>query len=312
MPESLLQAYLPLIFWTGLGFLIVRFLPTGFPHLLGRGLYWVGVPCEIFALARRTGTLSDTQMAPTIAVGAILLGLSLGAVSLWVCRRLMTLPKLSTPGFQGSWLLCSMLGNTGFIGLSIVPFLVDEASLSWAVFYSVAQNVVGTYGLGVLVASYYGRQIGSSRPWWLLLRDLITVPSLWGFILGFSSRNVDFPLPIDNALHISVWVVIAGAFILMGIRLSQIDGWQSLRLAAIPALLKTVLMPGMLGLGTLLLDIPSSARLALVIMAGVPSAFAGLILSEEYDLDRDLVASCIINSTGIFLVMIPVWIYLFG
>lgn len=312
MPESLLQAYLPLIFWTGLGFLIVRFLPTGFPHLLGRGLYWVGVPCEIFALARRTGTLTNTQMAPTIAVSAILLGLSLGAISLWICRRFMSLPKLSTPGFQGSWLLCSMLGNTGFIGLSVVPFLVDEASLSWAVFYSVAQNVVGTYGLGVLVASYYGRQIGSSRPWWLLLRDLITVPSLWGFILGFSSRNVDFPLSIDNALHISVWVVIAGAFILMGIRLSQIDGWQSLRLAAIPALLKTVLMPGMLGLGTLLLNIPPAARLALVIMAGVPSAFAGLILSEEYDLDRDLVASCIINSTGIFLVMIPVWIYLFG
>jgi malate permease and related proteins len=312
MPESLLQAYLPLIFWTGLGFLIVRFLPEGFPHLLGRGLYWVGVPCEIFALARRTGTLTDTRLAPTITVASILLGLTLGAVSLWACRRLMTLPKLATPGFQGSWLLCSMLGNTGFIGLSVVPFLVDEASLSWAVFYSVTQNVVGTYGLGVLVASYYGRQLGSSRPWWLLLRDLITVPSLWGFILGFSTRNWVFPVPIDNALHVSVWVVIAGAFILMGIRLSQIDGWQSLKLAAIPALLKTVVMPGVLGVATLFLDIPHSARLALVIMAGVPSAFAGLILSEEYDLDRDLVASCIINSTGIFLVMIPVWIYLFG
>jgi malate permease and related proteins len=312
MPESLLQAYLPLIFWTGLGFLIVRFLPEGFPHLLGRGLYWVGVPCEIFALARRTGTLTDTRLAPTITVASILFGLTLGAVSLWACRRLMTLPKLSTPGFQGSWLLCSMLGNTGFIGLSVVPFLVDEASLSWAVFYSVTQNVVGTYGLGVLVASYYGRQLGSSRPWWLLLRDLITVPSLWGFILGFSTRNWVFPVPIDNALHASVWVVIAGAFILMGIRLSQIDGWQSLKLAAIPALLKTVVMPGVLGVATLFLDIPHSARLALVIMAGVPSAFAGLILSEEYDLDRDLVASCIINSTGIFLVMIPVWIYLFG
>ncbi len=311
MPESLLQAYLPLICWTGLGFLIVRFLPQGFPHLLGRGLYWVGVPCEIFALARRTGELNDTRIAPVVTVVSILLGLSLGYVSLYFCRKWFDLPKLSTPSFQGSWLLCSMLGNTGFIGLSVVPFLVDEQSLSWAVFYSVTQNVVGTYGLGVLVASYYGRQLGSDRPWWELFRDLVTVPSLWGFILGFSTRQMTFTVPVENALHASVWVVIAGAFILMGIRLSQIDGWQSLKMAAIPAALKTVVMPGILGLATLAIEIPHQARLALVIMAGVPSAFAGLILSEEYDLDRDLVASSIIISTGIFLVMIPVWMYLF-
>lgn len=312
MPESLFQAYMPLIGWTGLGFLIVRFLPQSFPHLLGRSLYWVGVPCEIFALARRTGVLADTRLAPIITVISILLGLALGYISLYFCQKSKNLSKLSTPGFQGSWLLCSMLGNTGFIGLSVVPFLVDEQSLPWAVFYSVTQNVVGTYGLGVLVASYYGRQLGSDRPWWQLFRDLITVPSLWGFTLGFSTRSVEFAVPIENALHTSVWVVIAGAFILMGIRLSQINGWQSLRLASIPAALKTIVMPGILGVATLAIDLPHQARLALVIMAGVPSAFAGLILSEEYDLDRDLVASSIIISTGIFLVMIPVWIYLFG
>jgi malate permease and related proteins len=312
MPESLLQAYTPLFFWTGLGFLIVRFLPESFPKLLGRSLYWVGVPCEIFALARQTGDLSTTKIAPVITVAAILLGLFLGAVSLYICRRITALPRLENPSLQGSWLLCSMLGNTGFIGLSVVPFLVDKESLSWAVFYSVTQNVMGTYGFGVLVASYYGRQLGTSRPWWELIKDLVTVPSLWGFLLGFTTRNNVFPATLENMLHGSVMVVIAGAFILMGIRLSQIKGWQSLKLAAIPAVLKTVVMPGALGLGTLFIDMPSQGRLALVIMAGVPSAFAGLILSEEYNLDRDLAASSIINSTVIFLLMIPVWIYFFS
>jgi malate permease and related proteins len=312
MPESLIQAYTPLFFWTGLGFLIVRFLPESFPKLLGRTLYWVGVPCEIFALARQTGDLSTTKIAPLITVAAILLGLLLGAVSLYFCRRATALPRLENPSLQGSWLLCSMLGNTGFIGLSVVPFLVDKESLSWAVFYSVTQNVMGTYGFGVLVASYYGRQLGTSRPWWELIKDLVTVPSLWGFLLGFTTRNNVFPETVETALHGSVMVVIAGAFILMGIRLSQIEGWQSLKLAAIPAVLKTVVMPGALGLGTLLIEMPSQGRLALVVMAGVPSAFAGLILSEEYNLDRDLAASSIINSTVIFLLMIPVWIYFFG
>jgi malate permease and related proteins len=312
MPESLIQAYTPLFFWTGLGFLLVKFLPEGFPKLLGRSLYWVGVPCEIFALARQTGELSSTKIAPVLTVGAILLGLGLGAISLYLCRRFIQLPRLENPSLQGSWLLCSMLGNTGFIGLSVVPFLVDAESVSWAVFYSVTQNVMGTYGFGVLVASYYGRQVGTSRPWWELIKDLVTVPSLWGFLLGFTTRTVAFPPLVETMLNGSVMVVIAGAFILMGIRLSQIKGWQSLRLAAIPAVLKTVAMPGILGLVTLLIEMPSQARLALVIMAGVPSAFAGLILSEEYNLDRDLAASSIINSTVIFLAMIPVWVYFFA
>ena len=311
MFKSLFQAYAPLLFWTGLGFWSVKFLPKEFPHFLGRSLYWVGVPCEIFALARQIGDLENTKLAPVIAVGSILLGLALGGVSLYFGRRSNLLPQLEHPDLQGSWLLCSMLGNTGFIGLSVVPFLVSSEHLVWAVFYSVTQNIFGTYGLGVLVSSFYGRQVGSTRPWWELIKDLITVPSLWGFLLGFSTRSWSFPVVVENGLERSVWVVIAAAFVLMGIRLSQIEGWQSLRLALVPAVLKTVVMPGILGLVLLTLNIPQPARLALVIMAGVPSAFAALILSEEYNLDRELVASSIINSTGIFLLMLPVWIYLF-
>lgn len=312
MPESLFQAYLPLIFWTGLGFVLVKFLPQEFPHLLGRGLYWVGVPCEIFALARQTEALDSSRLAPAISAASILLGLTLGGISLYIAHRFTSYSSLQQPGLQGSWLLCSMLGNTGFIGLSVVPFLVSSEHVVWAVFYSVTQNVFGTYGLGVLVASFYGRQFGTKRPWWELLKDLITVPSLWGFLLGFASQNIPLPAAAEISLHASIWVVIASAFILMGIRLRQIHGWQSLRLALVPATIKTIIMPGVVGLLLGSLDLPQQARLALVIMAGVPSAFAGLILSEEYDLDRDLVASSIVTSTGIFLVMLPVWIYLFG
>jgi malate permease and related proteins len=320
MLASLFQAYTPLLFWTGMGFWLVRILPAEFPHLLGRGLYWVGVPCEIFALARQIGDLENTKLAPVIAAGSILLGLALGGISLYVCRPSSggsaplpnSWPPLESPGLQGSWLLCSMLGNTGFIGLSVVPFLVSSEHVVWAVFYSVTQNVFGTYGLGVLVASFYGRQVGSNRPWWELLKDLVMVPSLWGFLLGFTTRQLPFPTVVENGLQGSVWVVIAGAFLLMGMRLSQIAGWQSLQLALLPALLKTIVMPGILGLVLLVLDIPQPARLALVVMAGVPSAFAALILAEEYNLDRDLVASSIINSTGIFLLVLPIWIYLFS
>jgi malate permease and related proteins len=311
MLDRLVQAYTPLICWTGLGILTVRFLPSAFPYWLGRGLYWVGVPIEIFSLARQTIFDERAQLAPTITVASLLLGLGLGWSSLQIWQKLLPAQSTPAPGLKGSLLLSAMLGNTGFVGLAIVPYFVSATDLSWAVLYSVTQNVFGTYGLGVLVSSYYGRQGTGTNRWWTQLKDLCCVPSLWGFALGSLTRNLPFPSAVESGLHASIWVVIPGAFILMGIRLSQIQGWQSLKLALLPAILKTIVMPTIVGIGISLLGIDGDPRLGIVLMAGMPCAFAGLILAEEYNLNGNLVASSIIVSTLIFLVMIPVWLYMY-
>ena len=310
MLDRLIDAYTPLIFWTGLGILCVRFVPSAFPYWLGRGLYWVGVPIEIFSLARQTTFDERAQLAPMITIGSLILGWGLGWLSLQIWHRAQ--PDIApTPGLKGSLLLCSMLGNTGFVGLAIVPYFVSATDLSWAVLYSVTQNVFGTYGLGVLVSSYYSRKDTTTNRWWMQFQDLLRVPSLWGFALGSLTRHLPFPTAIESSLHASIWVVIPGAFILMGIRLSQIKGWQSLKLALLPAILKTIVMPTIVGIAITLMGIRGDPRLGLVLMSGMPCAFAGLILAEEYHLNGNLVASSIIVSTLIFLVMIPVWLYFY-
>jgi malate permease and related proteins len=311
MIDPLFQAYTPLICWTGLGILSVRFLPSAVPYWLGRGLYWVGVPIELFSLARQTNFDERAGLAPIITILSLILGLVLAWVGIQIWQKYQpNLPPLS-PGLKGSLLLCSMLGNTGFVGLAIVPYFVSASDLSWAVLYSVTQNVIGTYGLGVLVSSYYGRQGTQGNGWWRQLKDLLSVPSLWGFALGSVTRKVPVPELLESGLHASIWVVIPGAFILMGIRLSQIKGWQSLKLALVPAIVKTIVMPTVVGIGITMMGMRGDSRLALVLMSGMPSAFAGLILSEEYNLDRNLVASSIIVSTLIFLVTIPVWLHFY-
>jgi malate permease and related proteins len=311
MTDSLVQAYTPLICWTGLGILLVRFVPAAFPYWLGRGLYWIGVPVEIFSLARQTTFDERAQLAPTITIASLLFGLGLGWISLQIWQGLQRDLPAPAPGLSGSLLLCSMLGNTGFVGLAVVPYFVSPTDLSWAVLYSVTQNVFGTYGLGVLVSSYYGRQGTVTNKWWTQLKDLLSVPSLWGFAVGSLTRTVPFPELVESGLHSSIWVVIPGAFILMGIRLSQIQGWQSLKLALLPAILKTIVMPTMVGITITMMGLRGDPRLGLVLMSGMPCAFASLILAEEYHLDGNLVASSIIVSTLIFLVMIPIWLYVY-
>ncbi|PSB25066.1 AEC family transporter [Stenomitos frigidus] len=342
MADTLFDAYLPLVLWTGLGLITFRFIPQAFPRFLGRALYWVGVPWQILALARQTDYAQNIGLAPVVTIAGLILGLLLAWLSLqayqrWLARLVHApLPLPETHGLpnavtidslaatlpaegatvglsrsqRGSFILAATIGNTGFIGLGLVPALISQPYLGWAVFYSVTHNIVGTYGVGVFLASYYGRSQLQNH-WSVQLRDVLSVPSLWAFAIGSLTRSVPLPDAIEQGLQASLWFVIPGAFLLMGMRLSQLQGWHSLQLAILPTLLKMLVLPLAIGLGTTLLGLSGDARLALVLMAGMPSAFAGLILAEEYELDRELIASSIALSTIVLLFTIPLWLLLF-
>ena len=346
MADTLFDAYLPLVLWTGLGLITFRFVPQAFPRFLGRALYWVGVPWQILALARQTDYAQNIGLAPAVTIAGLVLGLLLAWLSLqayqrWLMPSTPTKPPslsqrlaiLSAPNVdasdslsaalpidsttaalsrsqRGSFILAATIGNTGFIGLGLVPALISTPYLGWAVFYSVTHNIVGTYGVGVFLASYYGRSQQQNHGW-VQLRDVLSVPSLWAFAIGSLTRSIALPDAIEQGLHASLWFVIPGAFLLMGMRLSQLHGWQSIQSAILPTVLKMLMLPVAVGLGTTLLGLSGDARLALVLMSGMPSAFAGLILAEEYDLDRELIASSIALSTIVLLCTIPLWLLLF-
>ncbi len=346
MIDTLFQAYTPLIIWTGLGLLIFRFLPQWFPKILGRALYWVGVPLELIALARQNNSaeyqniVSSSFLAPVITVGVLAIGLLVAVFVLWGWKRffgdntlhvakeqglgvgntLTNTPQLSQSIFatglsrtsEGSFLLAAVLGNTGFVGLAIAPNLVDTNGLNFAVLFSITHNVIGPYGLGVLISSYFSHTKSQNR-WWVQLRDILTVPPLWAFIIGTLTITVELPEAIESGLQQSVSIVIACAFLLTGIRLAQLKGWSSFKLAIAPAIIRVFAIPLLVGVTmSLLFNLSSSQRLAMVLMSGMPSAFAGLILAEEYDLDRNLIASSIFLSTILLLFVLPLWVVIFG
>jgi malate permease and related proteins len=369
MVETLFQAYSPLIFWVGLGLLSLRVLPQSLPRLLGRSLYWLGVPWQIFALARYTDLKGDVGLVPLITVLTLLFGIILAWLSVQALNLLadrsespvdaepLSFEKAATevlakvgdglelsnselpnpelqasklqvskpqptqwqkfldwPQYnrnqQGSFILAGMLGNTGFVGLGILPDLISPENMSWAVFFSLTQNLIGTYTIGVLIATHFGGAKAESR-WWGLVRNVLLVPSLWAFGVGYLSRPWAAPVWVDAIAKGWYYWVIPASFLLMGMRLGQMEGWKSVQRALASVVLKLLVLPLFVALGTTLLGISGEPRLALVMMSGMPCAFAGLILAEEYDLDRDLAASSIALSTIGLLIMIPIWLILF-
>ncbi|NJL90266.1 MAG: AEC family transporter [Coleofasciculaceae cyanobacterium SM2_1_6] len=324
MIEELTQAYIPLVIWIGLGLIFSRLTPDKFLKFLGQGLYWVGVPLQLFVLARQTDTTKGLVIPVTVAIAVLLLSLAIALVTWFSWQwfqqlqsQLETNLDSKSPEAQratlGSFVLATILGNTGFVGLTLTQVLTShDHSLNnnWAVLFSVTNNVVGTYGLAILIASYFGQK-QSSNHWWTQLQAVATVPSLWTFFLGLNTQFVQLPAAIETGLDQAVLVVIALALLLVGLRLGMIKGRASLPKASLVSVIKVFIIPLLVGLGATYWGVTGEERLVLVLMSGTPTGLSVLILAEVYDLDRDLLASSIaLTFLGLFLAL-PLWLFLF-
>jgi malate permease and related proteins len=339
------------LFWTSCGFFLSRRLPTQTPNYLGKMLYWIGVPLQVLFLTHQSTFTSTAWLPPLATIVVLGLGCGVALLSMeWMKQLkiswmndaqdiqnlssqqqliLLVTPKVilrrlylsivfffsqlwpKQPSSKGSFVLASVLGNTGFIGLAIAPSFVHPAYLGWIVVYGMIHNVIGSYGLGVLVANHFGNPFRSKT----IVRQIflvLSIPTLWTFVIGYISQSMEFPSPFLIFLQGTSTLVVPSAFLLIGMQLSKIRTVESIQMAFFPSLIKIFVLPGLAGLGLTLMGIVGDARLALVLMTGMPTAFANLILAEEYDLDRQMAAGSILISTIGLPLLIPIWLTLFS
>lgn len=318
MIETLFKAYTPLFTWIGLGLILSRFSSDKLAKWLGQSLYWVGVPLQLLILARRTNT-TNGGLIPILGLAVLLLSLVLALLTWWFWQwfnkikaeeKSVEISASLKKASLGSFILATILGNTGFVGLTLTQVLTRPENNDSAVLFSVTNNVVGTYGIAVLIASYFGPRTTENH-WWIQLRDIATVPSLWTFFIGLNTQFVQLPAVIESGLDQAVWVVIALALLLVGLRLGTIKEYQNLDIAIIASILKVLIIPLLVGLGATYAGIIGEQRLVLVLMSGTPTGLSVLILAEVYDLDRNLLASSIaLTFIGLFLAL-PLWLIWF-
>jgi malate permease and related proteins len=331
-------------FWTGLGLFLYQLLPNSWPKKLGRSLYWVGVPLQVLGLAHGSDFATTPWVPPITMIAVLILGLatsilclrglkeflarhlklpkSLAAIELETTTSLsktrlfsqlvhwchLAFPK-DNPS-RGSFILSAMLGNTIFIGLAVIPSLVNPAYLGWIIIYGVAHYLLGSYGMGVILASYFGRS-RSQQHWLVQCRDVLTVPALWAFALGLLTQPFSYPQMLDLGLQAARWAGVPAVFILLGMQLGKFRGVKALETATIPAVIKILILPAIAGLGLTFFGVHGDARLTLVLMAGMPTNSANLILAEEYNLDSQLAAGSILLSTIALPLLLPLWMALF-
>lgn len=305
LSTQLVEIYLKLGGGIVLGWILAILLPKSVPSTLGRFLFWVGVPIGIVAFIYGTDLSGSIWIAPVAAWTAMLLGGAFAGVFLTQGGFLGDWK----PPTQGSFLLGSMFGNTGYIAYPVILALVDPKFFGWAIFYDLAGTVVGAYGLGAVLGARFGQ--GETQAW-QIAKTLVQNPTLWALVVGLVLRQVVLPVPVQQSLQGIGWGAIALALVLIGMRLQGLTSWRYSQRAIAAISIKMLFVPLLLGYLWRFCGLSGTPHLIIVLQTAMPPAFATLVIAEAYELDRDLaVTTLAIGSFG-FLFLLPLWLFLFS
>lgn len=317
--QPLIKLYIQLGGGVLLGWVLGRLLPKIVPTVIGQFLFWIGVPVGIITFLRGADLSGAIWIAPVMAWAAIFLGVGLA----WSWIQAQTIKRVDHVGnevsqkaidswskpAQGSFLLSAMVGNTGYLGFPVTLALVGEKYFGWALFYDLLGTAIGAYGFGVVLAVRFGKEAKSS---WQLVQAMLYNPALWSLGFGLAVRQIALPEVVEQSLQRFAWGAIALSLLLIGMRLSQLKSWSRLRQAWVSLGIKMLVVPLILGIMLSQLGITGPPQLVIVLQMAMPPAFATLVLTEVFDLERDLtVTTLAVGSTGLLLTL-PVWLLLFG
>jgi malate permease and related proteins len=314
---NLLELYAKLIGLALIGFILGRILPAKVPMRLGQWLFWVGVPTSIVAFLRKTDLSGQVWVAPAVAYTAILFGAVLACLAIYIIR--LWTNKIIPQPTQGSLILAAMVGNTGYLGYPVVLSLVGTQYFAWALFYDLLGTTLGAYGFGVALAAKFGgssqnetynRDRDSPKKTQILKAILIN-PALWSFGVGLLLRPIPLPDIAVSCLDFVAWSAIASSLLLIGMRLSKLSSWGSLKLASISLIIKMVFVPFVLGICLHRLGLTGKIAQVIVLQMAMPPAFATLVLAETFNLDRELAVTALAVGSMILLITLPFWLWFF-
>ena len=289
-----------------MGFTLGRKFPVIISTYLGQILFWVGVPISIVTFLRRAELSGEVWIAPIIAYLAVCLGtiLVLIVVKAKTYFTQTTLQKSTL----GSFILTSIIGNTGYLGFPITLSLVGDSYFAWALFYDLLGNFFAAYGLGVLIGARFS---GLTQEPWQRFKVILINPALWSFGFGLAFRKLAIPDLLELSLNILAIVTISLSVILIGMRLSQLNSWGNLPLVTASLAIKMLLVPLILGSALPMLGITGKAAKVMVLQMAMPPAFATLVIAETFNLDPNLCVSALVLGSTLLLVTLPMWLWLF-
>jgi len=238
-------------------------------------------------------------------------GLILAATLAW---RLFSIagwfPGVTRPQL-GALILAASFGNILSMGLSVLQPLYGPPAARYAIYADILGISILFWSFGAGLAGAWGtRQSAGGFQWSTFFADFVRLPPVWAFVIGFIVNLGDLPNPavLDRTSELLGQAVLPSMLLTIGMSLSPSALRSRPRLLLTAALIKLVVMPGLVAL--LCLPILGNGELgvSIVLLAGMPTMMATILLSERYGLDTELLASIMVTTTLFYFLALPVWL----
>ena len=203
---------------------------------------------------------------------------------------------------------CTLVSNGGFLGNGVAEGVYGTLGLLYASMYLIPMRIVmWSAGTSYFVAG------GTDQK--KVVRNILTHPCLVAVYIGMAIMLLHIPLPtlltstitgIGNC-NTAITMFIIGT-ILVDVPLLTIVNPTTLWISA----LRLVLLPAAAWGISLALGLEPVATGVAVIMTGMPAGSTAAIFAARYGSDAVFATKCVVLSTLLSMLTIPVWCYLIG
>ena len=296
---TLLPAVLPVGLIILIGFIVGKTLDLE-RKTLSQLILYVLSPALVADSLYRTSVSLESSLG-------LLRGFCLTAISIFLLLKLIGKIAHYPQSIKTAFTAASLFPNNGNMGLPVATFALGAAGLERAIIYMIFSSIL-MFCLGPAILQGKGIIYGAKL--------ILKLPLIWAILSGLSLKlatiyfpGFSFPFNLDLGIQKLGQAAIPIALILLGMQLAQTKftvGKQELlavlnRLLIAPLIALTV--GKLINLGDLELQV-------LVLQSAMPTAVNSLILVSEFGGDRDFTARCIITSTLLSFISIPLVLWL--
>lgn len=195
--------------------------------------------------------------------------------------------------------ICS---NAGFLGNPIAEGVYGSVGLLYASIYLLPLRIIN-WSAGL---SFYTESTDRK----LLFKKVVTHPCIVTVFLGMilMVSQIQLPVALSNTLSSLGSCSTPFTMILIGVILAEGDIKTMVNVTTIKfAVLRLVLIPLGVFLGCKICGVPELVAGVAILLAAMPAGTTTAILAVKYNRDAEFATKCVVFTTLLSMVMIPIW-----
>jgi len=274
-------------------------VPATAPETLHAIALYVCMPAAV--LLNAPSLVLERALLGLVAIPWVLLGATLAVVV--PLTRIMRTERATT----ACMLLEAPLGNTAFMGYSLVPVLGGAGALRYAVVYDQFGSflMLGTYGMFVIAL-----QSGSTRPTVrTVAKRILFFPPFVALVLGLTVVPAHLPVAVAKPLEMLSGSLLPIVALAVGMQLKLRLPRAHLAPLGFVVVAKLLVLPAIAFALAGLFGLRGEMRSAAILQSAMPTMMTTGALLSTAGLAPELAAAIVGYTTILSMLTLPVWSY---